>query len=111
MGRFVAGQVVIVSFPFSDLSQSKLRPALVLVDLPGNDFVACMITKQDKKDRFSVAISNVDFVSGAITHDSFVRLSKLFTAHDSLVTRVAGTISTRKFDEIVTVLISQFFGR
>ena len=32
MGSFAAGQVVVVRFPFSDLSASKLRPAVVLAD-------------------------------------------------------------------------------
>jgi hypothetical protein len=30
MGTFAAGQVVIVHFPFSDLTASKLRPAVKL---------------------------------------------------------------------------------
>jgi hypothetical protein len=38
MGIFAAGQVVIVHFPFSDLSQSKLRPALVLADAGRGDW-------------------------------------------------------------------------
>lgn len=32
MGILAAGQVVIVHFPFSDLSQSKLRPGVVLAE-------------------------------------------------------------------------------
>jgi hypothetical protein len=41
MGRFVKGNVVVVSFPFSDLSGSKRRPALVLADLDGDDILLC----------------------------------------------------------------------
>jgi hypothetical protein len=39
-----AGGVVLIPFPFSDLSGSKLRPALVLADVSAGDWVLCQIT-------------------------------------------------------------------
>lgn len=33
MGAFAAGSIVLIPFPFSDLSQTKLRPAVVLTTL------------------------------------------------------------------------------
>ena len=44
MARFVRGDVVVIPFPFSDLSQAKRRPALVLAELEGNDRILCQIT-------------------------------------------------------------------
>ena len=44
MARFVKGDVVVVPFPFSDLSQSKRRPALVITELTGDDLILCQIT-------------------------------------------------------------------
>lgn len=44
MGLLAAGQVVIVHFPFSDLSQSKLRPAMVLAEAGRGDWLLCQIT-------------------------------------------------------------------
>jgi len=41
MGKFIKGEIVVIPFPFSDLSASKRRPALVLVDLPGDDLILC----------------------------------------------------------------------
>jgi mRNA interferase MazF len=38
------GAVVLVPFPFSDLSQSKRRPAVVLADVGRNDWILCQIT-------------------------------------------------------------------
>jgi hypothetical protein len=46
VARFVVGDVVIVPFPFSDLSESKRRPALVLAVLTGDDLILCQITSQ-----------------------------------------------------------------
>ena len=39
-----AGEVVLVPFPFSDLSQSRVRPALCLADAGRGDWVLCQIT-------------------------------------------------------------------
>ncbi|WP_292744967.1 type II toxin-antitoxin system PemK/MazF family toxin [Nostoc sp. NMS4] len=44
MAGFVKGDVVIVPFPFSDLTQTKRRPALVIATLQGNDLILCQIT-------------------------------------------------------------------
>jgi mRNA interferase MazF len=54
MGRFVKGDVVVVPFPFSDLSGSKKRPAFVIADLPGDDIVLCQITSKHKSDPFAI---------------------------------------------------------
>ena len=43
MERFVKGDVVVVPFPFSDLSGFKRRPALVAATIPGNDTILCKI--------------------------------------------------------------------
>jgi len=44
--RFVKGDVVVVPFPFSDLTGAKRRPALVLAELDGEDRILCQITSQ-----------------------------------------------------------------
>ena len=51
MAKFVIGDVVVVPFPFSDLSQSKRRPALVIAPIEGNDAILCQITSKTEKDR------------------------------------------------------------
>jgi mRNA interferase MazF len=44
MGTPSVGDVVIIPFPYSDLSQSKRRPALVLAGVGRGDFLLCQIT-------------------------------------------------------------------
>ena len=46
MARFVKGDIVVVPFPFSDLTQAKRRPALVITTLKGDDIILCQITSQ-----------------------------------------------------------------
>ncbi len=50
MGGLRAGLVVLVRFPFSDLSTSKLRPALILASAGGTDWVLCQITSNPYSD-------------------------------------------------------------
>jgi hypothetical protein len=44
MGAFAAGQVVVLPFPFSDLTRNKFRPALLLAEVGRGDWIACQIT-------------------------------------------------------------------
>ncbi len=44
MGKFVKGDVVVINFPFSDLSGVKRRPELVVANLHGDDVILCQIT-------------------------------------------------------------------
>jgi len=41
MERFVKGDIVVIPFPYSDLSSSKKRPAMVLANLKSADFILC----------------------------------------------------------------------
>ena len=61
MERFVKGDIVVVLFPFSDLSDSKRRPALVLADLIGDDIILCQITSKDVSDIYSIPLVQNDF--------------------------------------------------
>jgi mRNA interferase MazF len=42
MGRFIRGDVVVTPFPFSDLTASKKRPALVIAELKGDDIISTL---------------------------------------------------------------------
>jgi mRNA interferase MazF len=46
MAKFIKGDVVVIPFPFSDLSQAKRRPALVIAAFEGNDAILCQITSK-----------------------------------------------------------------
>ena len=64
MAKLVKGDVVVVPFPFSDLTQAKRRPALVIVTLEGDDLILCQITSQAIKDNYAISIDSKDFKAG-----------------------------------------------
>lgn len=61
MARFVKGDIVVVPFPFSDLTSAKRRPALVIAELEGDDLILCQITSQQIRDRYAILIDDSDF--------------------------------------------------
>lgn len=66
MARFVKGDVVVIPFPFSDLSRAKRRPALVVAELEGGDQILCQITSQAIHDQYSIMLDDPDFESGGL---------------------------------------------
>jgi mRNA interferase MazF len=63
LAKFVKGNVVVVPFPFSDRTQAKRRPALVIAGLDGDDVIHCQITSQAVSDQYAVSITDHDFLT------------------------------------------------
>ena len=77
------GDIVLIPFPFTDLTGNKLRPALILVHSE-RDITVCFITTQLKwKETTDIEISL--FTTNGIKKDSLIRLSKMATVDKSLV--------------------------
>ncbi len=108
MGLFAVGAVVVVPFPFSDLSQSKLRPAVVLADADRGDFILCQITSNPYGDPLARVLSNADFARGALRMTSYARPGKLFTAHRSLIQTEIGVLTPEAFREIREAVAALF---
>jgi len=105
VGRFVRGEVVVLAFPFSDLSASKRRPALVITPLQGDDIILCMITSKAIKDSNAIRLTNSDFVSGGLSRQSNVRPNRLFTADSRIILRSIGKLSDDKMKEVVKAIV------
>jgi mRNA interferase MazF len=98
------GEVVIVPLPFSDLSNYKNRPALVLIDLPGADAVLAMITSA-ANDPHAISLNANDFRTGSLNRPSFIRPTKLFTFEKSRIIKTVGSVTDRKWREVVATII------
>ena len=96
-----AGAVVLVTFPFSDLSQAKLRPAVVLARASKNDCILCQITSNAYSDPRSVKLADENILSGSLRTVSYARPGKLFTANDQLVVAEVGKLTSDTLKKIV----------
>lgn len=101
-----AGAVVMVSFPFSDLSQTKLRPAVVLAGAGRGDWVLCQITSNPYADTRAVLLENSSFSIGSLRVVSYARPGKLFTANESLITSEIGTLTGDIFERVLEAVVT-----
>ena len=99
------GDVVVIPFPFSDLSQSKRRPALVLIVLQGNDIILCQITSKSIKDNYSIPVDQNDFASGSLNQESNIRPNRLFTADNQIILYRIGNIKKIKLDQVIDKIV------
>jgi mRNA interferase MazF len=105
MGLFTVGDMVVVPFPYTDLSNSKMRPALIITEIDNNDYILLQITSQRYDDRFSIAINKGDLSEGYLKFDSFVKFSKIFTGNDEIISKSIGKLNEKKINEIIDNLI------
>jgi mRNA interferase MazF len=100
-----AGAIVLIPFPFSDLSQAKLRPAVVLAAANRGDWILCQITSNPYNDRNSLEITNADCASGSLQVTSYGRPGKLFTANQRLMVTQVGMLKNDKLREIIDAVV------
>jgi mRNA interferase MazF len=108
MEEFVKGDVVVVPFPFSDLSRSKRRPAFIAANLRGDDLILCQITSEARIDEYSVFVENSDFKNGGLNLASVVRPNRIFTADKSIILYKAGSLKQFKISEVENVIVDIF---
>lgn len=99
------GDVVLVRFPFSDLSSHKVRPAVMLAEVGRDDWILCQITSKTYADTKSIEIDDVDFASGSLMRISYARPGKLFSANVAIMERIAGRLKQPKLAAVIDAVI------
>ena len=101
-----AGQLALFRFPQTDLTEGKLRPALVLGKLPRkfDDWLVCMISTQldqtiAKFDEI-IQMADADFKSSGLKQASIVRVGRLAVVEESVLVGSIGNISAERLTRI-----------
>jgi len=108
MGKLRVGQVISSTFPFSNLSSGKLRPALVVASVDFGDVTLCQITSKPYSASNPIRLTSKDFREGSLPTASFIRPDKLFTAEESIVSKVYGEITVAKLEEVHSAVRALF---
>ncbi len=103
--RFKRGEIILVPFPFTDMSKSKLRPVLIISNASysktSSDFVCCGITSNLSNKNNSVLINNTDVIDGILQKKSRIKFSNIFTLQkDSAIKRI-GQLNSKKLDIVI----------
>ncbi len=107
---FNQGDIVLVTFPLTDLSSSKVRPAIVVsgIDLNNtDDVILAAITTNIRNDDFSFLIEN-SHLTKPMARQSEVRCHKLFTCHESIIQKAITTLSKTQVEKLIKIVKSCF---
>lgn len=100
-----AGAVVLVPFPFSDLSEAKLRPAVALADAGRADWILCQVTSNPYGDPRAVQLTQASFGSGSLRTDSYARPGKLFTASQELMVAEVAILTADAREQVIEAVV------
>ncbi len=106
METFIKGDVVVLPFPFTDLSSAKRRPALILSDITGDDYIMLQITSRNVSDTYAIPLTEADLVSGSLHLDSNIRPNKIFTLDQKIILYKIGHLSDEKLSECMDKVCS-----
>jgi mRNA interferase MazF len=100
--------IVLLNFPFSNLKQSKVRPAIILSNnkhnKKSNDVIVVPLTSNLQQTDYDMLISNKNLEKGNLIVDSRVKVDRIFSVDKKLVKMNIGKIDKQTFSKIKTIL-------
>ena len=104
MSEFKPGDVLLIQVPFTDLSQSKKRPALLLLSRGQDHLVAFFTSRVERAGSDDVVVAAS--ADNGLAVDSAALVTKLFTLHESLIVRTLGRLSESDHRTIIERLVN-----
>jgi mRNA interferase MazF len=107
------GDIVLVNFPFTDLSQTKLRPALILsANEALNEVTLCFISSQKvdqlAPEEFVINAADQEFLKTGLKVSSKVRVTRMITLQRQQIVRRLGALSGQYVRALNTLIIQAF---
>lgn len=107
------GDIVLVPFPFTDLTGTKLRPGVILwVDHAGNDITLCFISSQNvtnlTAEEFVLDSSDAEFAATGLKVVSKVRVTRVVTIERRFITRRIGKLGANQIQQLNTLMLQAF---
>jgi mRNA interferase MazF len=97
------GKIVVVPFPFTNLSSTKRRPALVLHETKYDivvAYISSIMPSSISPEEVLIPKTRSSFVGTGLLSDSVIMLDKLATVVKSLIIRILGEVDNDLMAEI-----------
>ena len=106
--------IVLIPFPFSDQSGTKVRPGLIIsntkYNIHGNDVLICTISSVLAKSPYTVLLSPEDLDEGVLYEKSAIKVENIAKIQKSLIIKTIGSIKQATFQKVQTRLTELFSG-
>jgi len=108
------GDIVLIPFPFTDLSGQKVRPALIVSPDPVSGdilvaFISSVIPAAPEPTEYVLNVAHPAFVRTGLKHTSVFKMGKLATLRRSLILRRLGCTSL-ELQKVLDVALTRAVG-
>ena len=98
------GDIILIRFPFTNVTDFKVRPALVIRDQNDEDLTVLPISTTVNMKRQDIAIKKSHYATSPLSIPSVVRLRKITTLHGALVVKKISEVNREFLGEVLSAL-------
>lgn len=103
------GDLVLVKFPFTNLTQAKKRPVLVIKSQSALSDIVCLQVTSNADQAFLMSIQANDFIAAPLPLNSYVKYDKCFTLDVSLVEKKLTQLTPDCMNRLKALFCDQTF--
>ncbi len=103
--------IVLIPFPYSDLTGAKKRPALIISNSQinkGEDRICCLITSKNQHE--GLVLSKKNLSGGDLPFQSWVKPQRLFTISAKIMNKKLGKV-TKEYHDHIVALVNTFVAK
>ena len=107
------GDIVLVPFPFTDLSGEKVRPALIVSKKEFRDdvtvcFISSLIPKKISENEFFIKNTDKNFKNTGLKMSSIVKVNKMATLEKGVILGKLGSLDMENLLKIKKIIKNHF---
>jgi len=100
--KYKQGDIILIKYPYTDLSNNKQRPAVIISkdSINKQNYIVAKITSVIRDDSFSFPISPTD-IDKELKYDSEVRTNELFTVNQTIIIKKLATFKKESLKRLI----------